>query len=246
MYTIHNYLPEFITSPLLKQHKLDHFPFNSAIEYDTRSCCQIYSSYLKEQLLLLRMFYPKSHFDLISIQLLNYITYFNLSAMFNGLLYFNEYIHYRYINDGSIHLSKTFVNAIASCILAIIVVHVLNRLTAYKQIVESMFNEIKDREDREDCGNRAVKYFRKKTFMFHVIVFIIMAFCWYYLTLFNSVYKCSQVDWACCVIGSVILEIIGGLIYIGIIAGLRNKALRLKRKRMYNASMFLRDIVYYY
>ena len=109
-----------------------------------------------------------------------------------------------------------------------------------------MFNEIKDREDREDCGNRAVKYFRKKTFMFHFIVFIIMAFCWYYLTLFNSVYKCSQVDWACCVIGSVILEIIGGLIYIGVVAGLRNKAVRLKRKRMYNASMFLKDIVYYY
>ena len=245
-YTKPNQLPEFISSPLLKQHKLDHFPFNSAIEYETRSCCQIYSSYLKEQLLLLRMFYPKSHFDLISIQLLNYITYFNLCAMFNGLLYFNEYIHYRYINDGSIHLSKTFVNAVASCVLAVIVVHVLNRLTAYKQIVESMFNEIKEREDREDCGNRAVKYFRKKTFLFHFIVFIIMSLCWYYLTLFNSVYKCSQVDWACCVIGSLLLEIIGGLIYIGIIASLRNKALKLKRKKMYNASMFLRDIVYYY
>ena len=237
---------KFISYPLLKQHKLDKFPYVTAIEYDTRSCCQIYSSYLKEQLLLLRLFYPKSHFDLISIQLLNYVTYLHLSAMFNGLLYFNEYIHYRFINNGKIHVCKTFVNSIASCVLALIAIHLLNRITAYKQILESMFNEIKDREDREDCGNRAIKYFRKKTIGFHFVVVVVMAFSWYYLTLLNCVYKASQLDWALCVIGSLIWEIIGGLIYVGVIAKLRKEGLRKKNKKTYNVSMFLREMIYYY
>ena len=238
---------EFFTFyPLIKQRKIDQSPFIIAVEFDKRSFCQIYCTYLKDEILFLRLFYPSTQFDLIAVQILNYITYYNLIALFNTLLYFNTYIQYRFDNNGKYHLIKTYVNATLSYMLAIITLHVINRATAYKQIIETMLTEVKIKKEMEKVGHFAIKHFAKKIIIYNIIVALIMAFSWYYLILFNSLYKASQIDWFVCCVISLTLEVVVNMGYVLIITALRKQALIKGWKTMYNVSLYLKELAYYY
>ena len=238
---------EFFTFyPLIKQRKVDQSPFVMAVEFDKRSFCQIYCTYLKDEILFLKLFYPSTQFDLIAVQILNYITYYNLIALCNTLLYFNTYIQYRYDNNGKYHLTKTYVNATVSYVFAIIILHIINRATAYKQIMETMLTEVKIKKEMEKLGHYAIKHFVKKVIIYYIIVAVIMMFSWYYLILFNCLYKASQIDWFVCCVVSLTLEVVVNMAYVLVVTVLRKGALIKGWRTMYNVSLYLKELAYYY
>ena len=228
-----------------KQNHIDNYPYRTACELDDRSHSQIYCKYLKEQMLALRICFKSTPFDITSVQVLNYILYFNLECIFNGMFYFNKYIQYRYEHSGKFHLTKTILNSFLSFLISIIIVNVVSKCISHRKIMETLIVELEKKEDREMMSHKAIQMFMKRMVLINIFALLVGMFSWYYLTLFNGIYKGTQIEWFIGCLLSLVLEMVVTLIYVLVMTCLRKVALKKGKKSLYNVALYIRKVFCY-
>ena len=112
-------------------------------------------------------------------------------------------------------------------------------LLSFYYLIEALIAESNEKDAVMIMTKRAINRIKLKVILFYVVHSILLCFCWYYLTTFNAVYKCTAMDW---MIGgglSLLLIFIYNTLLVLVITIMRYFGLTVYNKTLYHVAMFM-------
>ena len=221
--------------------ELNDIPFSQAIRLDKRNYFQIFFSFFSKEVDLLRLFahfHAFSHFSLLSSV---YFTELLLDLALNCLFYSDDVVSEKYHNNGEIKYFTTLYLSTISNMFSSFIIFLLEKLTVYEGILESIIKEVKIKNAYLANMQRFLKYIKIRIGFFYLIQIIMNCAQTYYLFVFCTVYHKSQSSIAVNYIFGMLesLAISFGISFIN--AFLRLISLRTKSNNLYNTSKFIAD-----
>ena len=165
-------------------------PYNLALYYDKRTYCNYYSSLLRtKHILIFALFNRDYNSRIIKIDL--FFIEFAIDYIVNALFYNDDTMHKIYNSKGEFDLEVQIPIIVYSSLISMILKAPLDLLAlsndaiiAFKQN-KSKLNLMK-RVD--DLKNKLIIKF----ILFFIISFLLLAFFWYYISMFGVIYKNTQ------------------------------------------------------
>jgi len=238
------------------KYNLEIYSFENALLYDKRKLWQLYYICLLSQERFLNTFCLKSPLEIKSLRISLFIFKYSCDFALNSIFYSNEKISDKYHYNGNKLRLFVLVNnitiSIFSTIVSVIIIKFLYILTHSKSGINTIFNEIKDKSNKnelkykKDNNNIYIERIYKvcnilkiKIVCYIVIEFLILLFFFYYVTGFCIVYQKTQIDWIFDSITSILLSILFKLLLSFFIAILYIISLKCKSKLLFKISLFL-------
>ena len=218
--------------------EINKLSYDLAIKSDNRTYFQYYISLLKAKHNLIFSFFTKKDYNSRIIKIHLFFISFFIFFTINALFFNDDTLHNIYINEGSFNLEYQLPKIIYSSIISIVLNQLLKFLAlSNDDIINLKQYKIKDKiHKKENDLNYKLKVKFVSYFFFS---FILLLFCWYYLSMFCTIYENSQYH----LIKDTLISFGLSLIYpfiINIFPGcLRFPALKNKRKCLYNLSNIL-------
>ena len=113
---------------------------------------------------------------------------------------------------------------------------------SYSTKIETFISEIKTEEINDKIQNY-YSIITIKFIIFHSILFVLLIFNFYYLSLFCIIYKESQIKWFIGCLYSIIIQALINCLLSLALAGMRKIAFKYKNINVYNLQIFLKDKV---
>lgn len=156
----------------------------------------------------------------------------------NAFLYSDEVVSHKSHNDGKLEFFVILSITLSSKLIVFIVRHYLDKLTD----LEDRINLVKEIHI-QSVFLRIFKKF-KKEILIKVITFFILAlgfifYSFYYLFVFCTIYRKSQMSLLKNYIASMLEDLLYGVGFVVIIIGLRKLSFCYKNKYVYNTSKFI-------
>ena len=222
--------------------KLDSYPFYIALNDDTRSLFEMFLDQLKANLLIVKAFTLRSSFEIILINISQYLFYLVCVFMVNTLLYTDGTISNRFKNKGYLSFACNLLRGFLSLLISILLYKLICYLSSYAKVIETMMYEIKTKKDLSKLTKRVIPEIRKRLFIYFIIEILLMLFSFYYLTLFNVIYPCCKQSWFIGCICSLIMAFIFSFVLSIVIAVLRYLGIKWSSQNIYNISLFLQKV----
>ena len=222
--------------------KLDSYPFYIALNDDTRSLFEMFLAQLKAHLLIVKAFTLSSSFEIILINISQYLFYFVSVFMVNTLLYTDKTISNRFRNKGYLSFACNLLRGMLSLLISIVLYKLICYLSSYAKFIETMMYEIKTKKDLSKMTKKVIPEIRKKLFVYFIIEILLMLFSFYYLTLFNVIYPCCKHSWFIGCICSLVMAFIFSFMISIVIAVLRYLGIKWSSQNLYNISLFLQKV----
>ena len=115
----------------------------------------------------------------------------------------------------------------------------LTSKTIISSVYETIFLEMKRSEQLKLVMKRAMVNVCKRIFVFYIFEFIVCVFGWYYVGLFNIIYKCTQLTWMVSVVISLVINVLFVLVLCFVIVILRVVGIKKCSQKFYNCSVML-------
>ena len=225
----------------VNENELNDVPFSQAIRLDKRNFLKIFLSFFTKEVELLNIilyFHPFSHFSLLTSV---YFTELLLDLALNCFLYSDDVVSEKYHNNGELKYFTTLYLSFLANIFSSMIVFVVEKLTVYEEILESIIKEVKIKDAYLLNMHRLLKYVKIRIGLFYIIQTIMNFSETYYLIIFCTIYRNSQsnvmVNYIVGLLES--LAISFGISFIN--AFLRLLSLRKKSNNLYNVSKFIAD-----
>ena len=223
------------------QKKLIIFPittkFNSIIEIFFLIFLSLYLD--KENISMIC--FPRTEFDLLSINI-NYVMFgYCLDFVINALFYTDDQLSSRYQN-GTLTFAQDLLRSLPANIISLIISSMVKSFVSYPIMLEMLVSEVKT--------SQIAFFFRKyyktivmKLVLFHLLLYVIVLFSLYYLSFFSTIYKSSQISWFTGCIYSILTSL---LVNFAIAVGLtvfRVIGIKCKCQYAYNIHLYVRKNV---
>ena len=163
-----------------------------AVKYDKRSCCQYYSSLLKNKQIFMFTFCSFNDYNSGIIKKFIFFLSFALHYTVSALFFNEDTFHQIYEDGGSFNfmfqLPKILFSALFSTVFLRIMLETL-------VLTERNILQIKQQKTYNEAimmKKKALKCIKIKFALFFVINFVLLTLFWYYLTVFNALYPNSQ------------------------------------------------------
>ena len=218
--------------------------YKEALDLDKRKYYQYYLSLLRTKHILIFTFFNYTDYNSPIIKIQLFFFTFVLNYTVNGLFFNDSTMNKIYSDGGGFDLSYHLPQIVYSTIIA----SVINTLVKLIALTEDNVIKIKraKAKDLKAVYKSETKCMKIKLIVFHVIIFVLLVFCWYYVGCFCSVYKNTQAqlieDTLCSFVASMIYPFI-----IDLIPGLfRLSALRDEEQKSnykYNFSKFIQACI---
>ena len=226
----------FISKPL----DTDNYSYLLATLLDQRTFCQIFLKILKEKNILLRCFYTKSKYELVSLNLCYFLFYLCLLFYINALLYTNDMILKTYYNT----LSKIeyFLHCLYSIQITFLIMKVITYFKYSFRLFDMLVIEIKEYLILGDYLSKGLHKEKFRITIFYLSAIVFTLYILYYLTIFCFVYNFIQLNWF--IIGWVSLGVsfTGNIIYSFLFSLLKLIATRYKNEQLYNILLYLHKV----
>lgn len=229
----------FHTQVIKIQNEINSLPFKLAVNDDKRKCLGMFFNILGRKFDLINIIIFRCEFDSISLCISSFLLSFTLDLFFGAMLFNDDIISKRYVNGGSLgFLTDSFISLLTK-VFTIIMNFIIKKLTVYEGAIELLKSKYIYDDKYELKCYQCMKVCKKKLICFYLFNFILLSGTWYYLALFCSVYKQSQMNWfEDCLLGNA-FQIVVVVVLVLIVALLRYLAIKYKSKKMYNASLYL-------
>ena len=222
--------------PVFKISHVDYLPFFLALKYDNREYCKMLINIFSQKVMILRSLVKRSPFEMRSLNFSVYMLFLISLFTFNALFYSNGMIQNRFNDEEG---NDILLRAFLSSILSVVVYRLFMYLLSFYYLIEALIAESNEKETVMILTKRAINRIKLKVILFYVIHSILICFCWYYLTTFNAVYKCTAMDW---LIGgglSLLLIFIYNSLLVLVITIMRYFGLTVYNKTLYHVAMFM-------
>lgn len=217
---------------------VDNFPFYKAKKFDHRNVFEIFwKTYLdKEDITSICI--PRSEFELISVNI-NYVMFgYCLDFVINALFYTDDQLSSRYKN-GALTFAQDFLRSLPSNVISFVISAIFKSFVSYPVMLEMLIAEVRTSK----ITIFITRYYKKivmNLVLFHICLYVIVFFAFYYLTLFSTVYKSSQVSWFTGCLYSIFTSVIVNFAVAIAITILRFLGLKFKWKFVYNIQLYIR------
>ena len=175
----------------LNDYELNNLEYKQALKKDKRTFSQYYCSLIRTKHLLIFTFFTIKDYNSRSIKISMFILSFSIYFTVNALFFSDSTMHQIYVDNGSFN----FIYHIPQIIFSWLISAFLNSLIRILALTEKNILKIKQEKNKDklsELGNIESKNIFYKTFLFFGMSFILLGFCWYYLSCFCCIYKNTQ------------------------------------------------------
>ena len=176
---------------LFNEEELNQLDYNMAIEIDKRDYITYYFSLIKQKQLLIFTFLVNKDYNIYLMKISLFLCSFVLYLMTNAFFFDNNNLHKIYKDNGKYNLFFQIPQILYSSIISSTTTVILKNLSlSQKSIIKiKKTNDIKIMTTNFISLQKCFKY---KLIFFNLFGIILLAFNWYYITLFCSVYSNTQ------------------------------------------------------
>ena len=229
-----------IDNPIYLTLRKDNYPLIYALRKEHRSFCKLYFHYVLKKFPFIRSFYIQSQFEFISINISIFLLYLSLLCIFNTFLFTNWFISKRFHYGNQYNIfPKQLLHSCCASLFTFIIMKLLTSKTIISSVYETIFLEMKRSEQLKLVMKRAMVNVCKRICVFYIFTFVIGVFGWYYVGLFNIVYKYTQLTWMVSVGISLVINVLFVLVLCLVIVILRVVGIKKCSQKFYNCSVML-------
>ena len=172
--------------------ELNDLEYKFALKYDHRTYCEYYLSLLKTKHTLIVIFFNDKDYNSRIIKLDLFFISFAISYAVNALFFNEETIHQINEDKGVFNFIYHIPKILYSCLISVVVNTILKLLA----LSESSIIKYKKDQKISSLNQRKSNLKRKlsiKFAIYFILGFIVLLFCWFYLTMFCAVYMNTQI-----------------------------------------------------
>ena len=171
--------------------EINSFSYNLAIQYDKRTYCQYYASLLKTQHNLICALLNNNDYNSKIIKIDLFIIGFAIEYTVNALFYSDDTMHKIYENKGEFDLETQIPIIIYSSLISMVLNAPLNFLALINDLIIN-FKQIKLKNKIKKSSKALKKKLKIKFILYFIISFLLLLFLWYYISMFDVIYKNTQ------------------------------------------------------
>ena len=218
--------------------EVDNFPFHKARKSDHRSVFEIFWATYLDKEDITSICFPRNEFEMISVNI-NYVMFgYCLDFVINALFYTDDQLSSRYQN-GTLTFAQDLLRSLPANVISLIISSIFKSFVNFPTMLEMIIVEVRTSKIAFFMNN----YYRKvvmNLILFHICLYVIVFFAFYYLTLFSTVYKSSQVSWFTGCLYSILTSIIVNFAVAVAITVLRVIGIKCNWKFVYNIQLYIR------
>ena len=177
---------------ILNDEELNNLEYFLAIEYDKRTYFQYYCSLLKKKQLILFSFFPNTDFNLVPLKISLFLMSFTIYFTIHGFFFSDETMHKMYKDESAFNIIYQIPIMLYSTLVSTILNMLLKQLSLSEKNILTL-NQEKDCSNAIKKSTLIQKCLKIKFFLFFLLSFIILSFCWYFISCFCLVYVNTQV-----------------------------------------------------
>lgn len=247
--------------PPSSNFNLDNYDYEEAIKYEKRTYPRIFFIFLMNTEKILNTFVYKQPLELKPLRNSMFLLNISSDIALNAIFYLSDNISEKYHYKGSSQFLFSLTNNITLSIVSSMVGFIL--IFFFQNLVQST-NEIKKLfQDEEDLMKKDKKYkvdkikkkeinkkiakilkcLKIKIIIFFVLEFILQLFFLYYITVFCSIYKSTQISWIFDIINSYFFSFLVSLGVSFIFSIIYVVAYKYKIKILYNITILVYNYI---
>ena len=172
--------------------EINNMVYEKALRIDKRTYSQYYFSLIKTRHILLFIFYSSDYNSTI-IKLNLFFLSFAIYFLVNALFFDDKTMHKIYSTGGS----YDFIYQIPKIIYSSLISTIVNSIFKSLSLSELNVLELKNENNVNKLDNKVLKVEKclcYKFMIFFRLSFVLLLFCWYYLSCFCVVYKNTQIQ----------------------------------------------------
>jgi hypothetical protein len=176
----------------LNDYELNSLSYDKALQFDKRTFFGYYKSLIKTKQIIIFSFFVKSDYNSRIIKIILFILSFAFFFSINALFFTDSTMHQIYIDNGVYdylyQLPQIFYSAIIST--------VIDSVISYFSLTEESISEIRQKKlgiKETTKTKKLIKRIKIKFIIFLSLNFIFLGCIWYYLSIFCSIYKNTQI-----------------------------------------------------
>ena len=166
--------------------------YKEALKYDKRTYIQFYISLLKINNLIIFSFWPFQDYNSRIIKMFLFFFYFTVHLTINALFINEPAIHQIYKDNGSYN----FIYQVPQILYSSIISGVINSLIKCLSLSQNnviKLKRIKTKEILNEKRYALLDLLKKKFILCFITTFIILLFCWFYITCFCGIFVNTQI-----------------------------------------------------
>ena len=167
--------------------EIDMTSFETALKCDKRTCCEYYSSLIRNKQLILYSFCDYNSYNSSIVKKIIFFLSFIYHYGINAFFFIDSTLHQIYLDEGKYNILLQFPNSVYSAIVSTGLIRLLILLIDTEQNIL----EIKNQKNENISIMKKKGLMKKiiiKFLLFFIINILLLIFFWYYLTCFNAVY----------------------------------------------------------
>ena len=170
---------------------MNHLLYDLALKHDKRPYCQFYISLIKTKHEFIYAFIFNKDYNSKIIKIDLFIFGFGLNYAVNGLFFTDDTMHNVYKNKGLFDISYQLPLIVYSSLISMFISGLVQMLgLSHDTVID--FKQSKETNDVNERGKKLIKKIKIKFGLYFILSFILLIFFWYYISIFNAVYKNTQ------------------------------------------------------
>ena len=177
---------------------LQYFDSNQfSKDYYNKDWCSLFIEIMKYKYILFKAFEIKSKYEMKAFNVSFVLFHITIVLIINCLLFTNKVISKKYHNEGYIPFSDTFIRAVISFAISLVLYRIEITVFNYKAyLFDKVIIERKnDALSLENSIIQITQHIKKKIVYFSIVNYIFEFVGFYYLTIFCFIFYYSQFNW---------------------------------------------------
>ena len=217
----------------------NYLPFTEALRKDHRNFFITFFSILKLKMDIISLLFFQEDFTTKSYTLSMYFLDLLFEFFGNSTLYTDDVVSEKYHNNGKLNLLTSLFLSLTSNLVSFIFANIFQYIFLYAEYFAILTKEIKRKQNYLLVYKKLYLVLKIKATIYYLLSFLSILFMAYYLVIFCSIYKESQISLLINYIMSIVESIIISICITIIISVLRYMGLQFKNKYLYRTSIFL-------
>ena len=161
------------------------------MKFDKRTYCQYYISLLKTQHNLICAIYNNNDYNSGIVKIDLFVIGLTIEYIVNALFYNDDTMHKIYKNKGLFDLETQLPIAIYSTIISTILNYPLDFLALSNDAIIN-YKQDTSKINIKERAKKLKKILTIKFTLYFIISFLFLLFFWYYISMFDAIYKNTQ------------------------------------------------------
>ena len=171
--------------------EINDLSYDLALQNDKRTYWQIYISLIKTKHEFIYAFFYNKDYNSKIIKIDLFLFGFALNYSVNGLFFNDATMHNIYENKGLFDVSYQLPLIIYSTFISMFLGALVQMLGLSNDSIID-FKQDEEIKDVNERGEKLIKKLKIKFVLYFILGYILLLFFWYYISMFNAVYRNTQ------------------------------------------------------